>query len=226
MKLVFEGTKGDVEESSPLHRKHSSLLIEYKATRLVIDWGENHTVDELERLKPGFILFTHAHRDHYDEEALGRFILSSYVAKEATGGKYQFSSLVNVFEGRKAFQDLSVEPIPVGHSINAPTVGYLVQGDKRLWYCPDFLFLRKELQNKLLNLDVFIGDGSSIKRSILRRRDSQIFGHASMEVQKSLAERLGAKKIIFTHAGKEVVEAGLKSFDACLVAFDGLELAL
>ena len=63
-KLVFLGTKGEIEESSPKHRYHSSLLIISSETRLLIDYGRLRKCS-LEEIEPNAILITHAHPDHY-----------------------------------------------------------------------------------------------------------------------------------------------------------------
>ena len=66
MRLFFPGTKGEIEEESPEHRFHSSLLIYHKNTRLVIDLGEKHSPELGGNLKKfDSMLITHAHPDHY-----------------------------------------------------------------------------------------------------------------------------------------------------------------
>ena len=63
MKLTLLGTRGEIELRSPRHRLHSSLLVLYRRTSLVVDCG----FDWLERmsgLRARALLLTHAHPDH------------------------------------------------------------------------------------------------------------------------------------------------------------------
>jgi len=60
MKFTFLGAKGAIEESSPRHRMHSALLVEYLKTRVLIDCGEAWLGMALD-LNPDFIALTHAH---------------------------------------------------------------------------------------------------------------------------------------------------------------------
>ena len=64
IKLTFLGTKGEIEEFTPRHQYHASLLLTSGKTRLLIDYGKlrKYTLDEL---KPDAILITHAHPDPY-----------------------------------------------------------------------------------------------------------------------------------------------------------------
>ena len=74
MKLTFLGTKGDINESSSDHKEHSSLFIEQGETKLLIDYGESFKDSGLlQKLKPTYVLLTHAHEDHafgLDDEKL------------------------------------------------------------------------------------------------------------------------------------------------------------
>ena len=65
MKLVFLGTKGEIEESTPKHKYHSSLLIISKEAKLLVDYGMLRKYS-LEKIQPDAILITHAHPDHYN----------------------------------------------------------------------------------------------------------------------------------------------------------------
>ena len=63
-KLIFLGTKGEIEEETPVHRYHSSMVLETGETKLLIDYGLlRHRV--LEEISPDAVLITHAHPDHY-----------------------------------------------------------------------------------------------------------------------------------------------------------------
>ena len=208
MKIVFIGTKGEIEEESVSHRLHTSTAFD----NLVIDWGTGHTEQELEAYKPEAVLITHLHLDHYSAEALGKFALETYVPEECLKGELKASSLINVWKGlnERWIAGFKVKPYPVLHSLNAPTVGYLLEkGGKRVFYSPDFLSLRKAFHNEVFKgLDLWVSDGSSVFKPLIRRKDSSIYGHLSMAKTRDLAERYGVKNLIFTHLGKEAVSMG------------------
>jgi ribonuclease BN (tRNA processing enzyme) len=63
MKLTFLGTRGEIEARTRRHRMHSSLLVSYRSTRVMIDCGLDW-LGKFERLRPRAIVLTHAHPDH------------------------------------------------------------------------------------------------------------------------------------------------------------------
>ena len=63
MKLLFLGTRGEIEARTRRHRMHSSLLVSYRSTRVMIDCGLDW-LGKFERLRPSAIVLTHAHPDH------------------------------------------------------------------------------------------------------------------------------------------------------------------
>src|SRR5439155_19047674 len=84
-------------------------------------------------------------------------------------------------------------------------------------------------------LDLFVGDGAALKRSIVRRRDGTRIGHASIRAQLDWCAREGVRRAVFTHCGSAIVRgertAGLtvRSLGAergvqAQLAHDGLEL--
>jgi phosphoribosyl 1,2-cyclic phosphodiesterase len=63
MKLVFPGTRGEIEARTRRHRMHSSLLVSYRNARVMIDCGLDW-LGKFERLRPSAIVLTHADPDH------------------------------------------------------------------------------------------------------------------------------------------------------------------
>lgn len=43
MKLHFHGTRGEIEARTDAHRRHTSLLVEYRRRRVMIDAGSPET---------------------------------------------------------------------------------------------------------------------------------------------------------------------------------------
>ena len=62
MKLTFLGTRGGITARSSAHYMQSSLLIHYRTSALLIDWG----TDWLDQTPPACLalLITHGHTDH------------------------------------------------------------------------------------------------------------------------------------------------------------------
>src|ERR671923_2745656 len=65
MKLIFLGTRGEIEARSKRHRMHSSLLVTNGRSRVMIDCGRDWT-SRVRRLAPDAIILTHAHPDRAD----------------------------------------------------------------------------------------------------------------------------------------------------------------
>ncbi len=91
-KLIFLGTKGEIEEETARHRLHSSLLVESQGTRLLIDYGLLRRY-ALEEIAPQDILITHAHPDHYGladrvRQISGAKISLHYIEKELVFSRF------------------------------------------------------------------------------------------------------------------------------------------
>jgi ribonuclease BN (tRNA processing enzyme) len=63
MRLLFLGTRGEIEKKTRRHRRHSALLVGKGNTRIMIDCGADW-LGQITNLNTDAILLTHAHRDH------------------------------------------------------------------------------------------------------------------------------------------------------------------
>ena len=52
---------------------------------------------------------------------------------------------------------------------------------------------------------IYIGDGATILRPILRKRGDVLIGHASMATQLKWCREAGVAQVIFTHCGSQIV---------------------
>jgi len=131
------------------------------------------------------------------------------------------------------FQAFSVE-----HSILAPAVGYRISaGRARIFYGPDLLFIHNRAA-ALKDVQIYIGDGATIKRSFVRRRGDRLIGHAPVRTQLGWCAKEGVPRAIITHCGSEIVagdERALRKTIAAIardigietqIAHDRMELAL
>lgn len=97
--------------------------------------------------------------------------------------------------------DVKITPFPVVHSVKAPMTGLVLEANSRkIIYLPDVLDI---LDRKVLNgADVYIGDGVSLDKDLIRRWSGKKYGHASIRTQLSWVRDAKIPKAIFTNLGK------------------------
>ncbi|MFW6150936.1 MAG: MBL fold metallo-hydrolase [Chloroflexota bacterium] len=207
-RMTFLGTKGEVAEAPEGHQYHSSLMVEVGDFRLVIDYGEVRRYS-LEELAPTAVLITHAHPDHYawlNEDI--RINAPVYLTGETLEyGKYRPGNATVIEPGRP----FDVGPAEVCaywvvHSIRCPAVGFRLRvNDRTLVYNPDLVDI-VDKERVLHGVDYYIGDGSSIKTNLVRRRGDTLFGHTRITTQVHWCEKYGIPNIYFTHLGSETLQ--------------------
>lgn len=233
MRLTFLGTKGYIEESSPRHKLHPSILIEQNNFRLMIDHGMISR--KLTHDKPDTILITHAHPDTFkwlkeDEDYSGKI----YVTRETKkASKFEKNfQLLKLNEWIK-IGPFKILPYRVVHSINAPTVGYKIKyKNKTIIYNSDLVVPKNKAV--LNDVNLYIGDGSCFRANLVRKRDNKLFGHARMSTQRNWCKKYKIPKVIFTHLGKEPLRIGDKKLEEKLnskevsvkIAHDGMKYSL
>ncbi|MBI2831070.1 MAG: MBL fold metallo-hydrolase [Chloroflexi bacterium] len=228
-KLLFLGTKGEIEEYTETHKFNSSLLVKAGESKILLDYGKLRKYS-LEELAPDAILITHAHPDHYAwlyEDV--KSAVPVYLTKETLEyGKFRPEN-PRVIEPGAGFVigQFSCMPYRVLHSIRCPAVGYRVKTpDCTFIYNSDLVDII-EKENILAGVDYYIGDGSSIKANLVRRRDDILFGHTRTTTQINWCKKQGITNIIFTHLGKETIareDEFNKEHPEALLAYDGLEM--
>jgi predicted protein tyrosine phosphatase len=106
----------------------------------------------------------------------------------------------------------------VDHSLRAPAVGYRVTaGRAALFYVPDLAALRDPAA-ALHGVDLYIGDGATVTRSMVRRRGRDLIGHATVGAQLAWCRELGVGRAIFTHCGSEIVRSDALAIAAVIAA--------
>ena len=232
MRLKFLGTRGDVEESSKNHKYHSSLLVTYKGFKLLIDHGL--ISQPLKKIKPDAILITHGHPDHFtwlkkDEEYKGKI----YVTRE-TKKASKFKKNFELIHLDKWFKlgPFKVLGYRVIHSLIAPAIGFKIKADKTFIYNPDLIVMKKK--SVLKDIDLYIGDGSTVTANLVRRKDNKLFGHTRIKTQVNWCKKYKVKKATFTHFGKEPIRIGDKNLEKRFkqedvevkIAHDGMSMTL
>jgi phosphoribosyl 1,2-cyclic phosphodiesterase len=239
VKLTFLGTRGGIIARSKAHYRNASLLISTGITHILIDRG----TDWLNQPFPPAvqaILITHAHPDH--SEGLKHGTPCPVIATKETWEQLprtyaiQKRLIIPPYEHVKV-GSLSVQAFPVYHSLRAPAVGYKIVTDQTaIFYVPDVAKIIDE-KAALSNVDVYIGDGAIVKRTLLlRKKDHKLTGHAPIEEQVSWCLRNKISQAIFTHCGSEITkESGKKTAQKMqqlekkygmpiTIAHDGMEL--
>lgn len=239
MKLTFLGTRANIKAASRRHRRHSAVAVAYKQTRIIIDCGADWR-KAVARWKADAIFLTHAHPDHAWGLKDGA-PCPVYATREAWEGLAGFPiAHQEMIEPREDVRigGLTLAAFPVIHSLRAPAVGYRVgAGNQSLFYVPDVVAI-EERHEALSGIDLYIGDGSSLTRSLVRRRGEELFGHTTIGAQLGWCEQEGIWRAVFTHCGSQIVEGDERSLRPKLaslasdhgvearLAYDGMEILL
>jgi len=198
-----------------------------------LDW-----LRELDRVAPTSIVITHAHPDHAWGLMQGA-PCTVYATESCWSGLADFPIQdKRVLQSGAAFglDGLVFETFPVDHSIRAPAVGYRVSERRTsFFYVPDVVAIA-ERSAALKGADLYIGDGATLTRSLVRRREGALFGHTPVRTQLGWCQKKGVKRAIFTHCGAEIIAGDERKLGALLrrmgrergvearLAYDGLEV--
>jgi len=209
MTLTFLGTRGNIDIRSRRHFRHTATMVAHHRARIMIDCGADW-LRAAARLQPSAIVVTHAHPDHAD--GLARGAPCPVYASEHAWEKMRRWPIreARVLRPRTPtkIQGVSFEAFPVEHSIGTPAVGYRVAcGRVTIFYVPDVLAI-PDLDEAFAGIALYVGDGATPVRPIVRRRDGVAIGHASVATQIEWCASEGVPRAIFTHCGTAVVRGG------------------
>ena len=219
MRLTFLGTRGNIQARSRLHRRHSAVMVTGAGNRMLIDCGGDW-LGRVRRLHPTAILISHAHDDHA-AGLKGGAPCGVYATAEAWRTMAAWPLAIRyVVPVRRPFAlaGLVVEAWPVEHSVLAPAVGYRVTaGSKRIFYLPDVARFPNHVA-ALRDVDLFVGDGATLDRPLIRRRGSVHIGHATIRTQLEWCAAAGVSDAVFTHCGSPIVRSEPRQIAAALAA--------
>jgi phosphoribosyl 1,2-cyclic phosphodiesterase len=131
---------------------------------------------------------------------------------------------------------IEFEAFSVAHSLIAPAVGYRITANGvTIFYVPDLVSI-PERHEALSAVRLYIGDGASIIRPILRRRAEGLIGHASVRDQLDWCRDEGVSQAVITHCGSQIVKTDARTAAArihalgwergvqVVIAHDGMKL--
>ncbi|RDD63197.1 MBL fold metallo-hydrolase [Ferruginivarius sediminum] len=206
MRLTFLGTRAYIDIAKRGHQRHSAAMLEHRGARVMIDCGEDWRGRVCD-LKPDAIILTHAHPDHafglkdgapcpvYATQVTWDYIDDFPIAERRT-----------VTERRPVeFRGIVFEAFGVEHSTRCPAVGYrITTGGEVLFYVPDVAYIH-ERAAALDDVALYVGDGATLERPLIRKADDHLVGHAPVRQQLTWCATEGVPSAIFTHCGKDVV---------------------
>jgi ribonuclease BN (tRNA processing enzyme) len=218
VRLRFFGTKGYVEESSPTHRHHSAFTIETGGFRLLCDFGETQK-GRLAEIAPDAIWISHAHPDHCWglEEGADVAVYASAITHEITA-RFPLSKRVIAEPGAtRRVGPFRLTGFPVAHSVRCPAMAVRLEAPQAtLVYSGDIVAF-EDPAAVLSGADLYVGDGSTLKGSLVRRHASgALIGHTTVRAQLSWLAKAGVPRAVFSHFGKGPIEMGDEALRAAL----------
>jgi phosphoribosyl 1,2-cyclic phosphodiesterase len=187
---------------------HSAVIVDGGGGRVLIDCGEDW-LGRVGHLHPAAILVSHAHDDHAAGLKRGA-PCGVYATAEAWRAMAAWPLVTRyVIPPRRQFAlaGLLVEAWPVEHSVLAPAVGYRVTARSScMFYVPDVANISDPVA-ALRDVDVYVGDGATLDRPLIRRRGAVRIGHATIGTQLQWCAAAGVKRAVFTHCGSGIVRS-------------------
>lgn len=230
MKILFVGTRGDVDSKSAKHDRRSGLILESEGFRLLVECGEKSHLE----MKPDAVLISHAHSSQI-QGLKGGTEIPVYTPEHVTDSlkKWGIETLA-IKEGEtRDVGTMKVTPFRVEHSNESPCYLFRIRAGDKTVICATNVLLIPDQQEVLRGADLYIGDGSSLEREIKIVRENRVYGHASIKEQVKMAEIAEIPRAIFTHLGsvpigmherslRKRVQEFSEKVDS-VIAFDGLE---
>jgi ribonuclease BN (tRNA processing enzyme) len=219
VRLHFYGTKGYVEESSSTHAGHSAFVVAHGGFRLLCDFGQNRK-GMLRKIRPDAIFVSHAHPDHCRglEEGTEVPVMASSETHEIAADLPLGNRVV--LEPRRTLRigPFSLTTHPVVHSVRCPCVAARIESPGfRLVYSGDIVAFQ-DPEEALPGADLYVGDGSTLKGSLVRRHPSgTLIGHTTVRAQLGWLGRFGVPRAVFSHFGKGPIEMGDEALREALV---------
>jgi ribonuclease BN (tRNA processing enzyme) len=213
MFLHFYGTKGYVEEESQAHSGHSAFVIESEGFRLLCDFGQNRK-GWLEKIGPDAVFVSHAHPDHAWglEERTKLPVYASAITHEITKD-LPIEARIVLEPGRpERVGPCRLTVFPVVHSVRCPGMAARIETPEGTVVYSGDIVTFEQPEEALSGAALYIGDGSTLKGSLVRRHGSGVLmGHTTVRAQLGWLAKHGVARAVFSHFGKGPIEMGEKA---------------
>jgi phosphoribosyl 1,2-cyclic phosphodiesterase len=141
-------------------------------------------------------------------------VLSLRLRKPGPSSRYPIADRRLVQPGRHSIAGIRFKPVAVQHSLRAPAVSYRISANGvSFFYVPDVALI-PDSAKALRGVSLYIGDGATVVRSMVRQRGQVAIGHASIVAQLRWCEAAGVKRAIFTHCGSGIVRHKARAMNA------------
>lgn len=206
MRITFLGTRGNIAIRSREHYNHTVTEFAFGSNKVLIDCGLDW-LGKAHTLKADALFVSHAHPDHAGGLKDGAQC-PVYATQESWGimKNYKITDRI-ILQPQEIITigRISVQPFAVYHSFNAPAVGYRISAAKRtVFYVPDVAQIVHP-KKALSGIDMYIGDGAIIKRTLLlREQEGVLLGHAPISYQIAWCKKYKVPRAVFTHCGTEI----------------------
>lgn len=173
----------------------------------MIDCGGDW-LGRLGAIAPAAIVLTHAHPDHAGGLAKGAPCPVYATASTWERIDVPVRQRRIIAPGRtRRIDGIRLRAFPVQHSILAPAVGYrITAGGITVFYAPDLVAI-VDRAAALHGVRLYVGDGATISRPLIRRRHGVLIGHTPISTQIRWCGKEGVPRALFTHCGSQVLKA-------------------
>ena len=226
MLLRFFGTKGYVDAKSRSHAGHSAFTVEAAGFRLLCDFGENRR-GQLAKIAPDAVFVSHAHPDHAWGLAEGTDVpvLASEIS-HALLSHFPISTRLRASPGiSQAVGPFRVTTFEAVHSIRCPCIAARIETPEgTLVYSGDIVSFETAAarDRALAGADVYVGDGSTLTASLVRRHASgALVGHTTIRAQLGWLGKAKVPVAVFSHFGEEPIRMGDRNLNRAMEELAG-----
>ena len=185
--------------------------------RLLCDFGQNRK-GLLKKIAPDAIFVSHAHPDHAWglEGGTSAPVYASAITHEITKDLPIRNRVALAPEQPAAIGPFRLTAFPVVHSVRCPCVAARIETpDGTVVYSGDIVSFEKP--EALAGADLYVGDGSTLTGSLVRRHASgALMGHTTIRAQLGWLAKYGVPRAVFSHFGKGPIEMGDEALRSAL----------